>query len=361
MTTVTAKPSGDTSPRAMGPRTSAMNRIVVRLLCSDLRPLLEDGVAVLRYTARSGARIALPVQAAQDRGRIVVLAGNADRKYWWRHFTTPAAVDVWHDGQWHRGTGTVMNGRDEEAAGMYRRDHPRLTVPADATFVLITFPEPLAAQAALRGRRLARAWFWVVTAAETVGFAVAVGAGALTVNASTAVVVVSLLCAGAVEGAMLGWGQATVLRHALPGLSRSRWVAATTCAAALAYLIGLVPSTFEQSMAAWSPVLLGGVATLLGCGLLASIGTAQWLILRRHVHHAGRWIVATAIAWTVGLGVFLGVAMPLWRPGQPLALIAAIGVAGGLLMAAATSAITGVTLRWFLPEEASSQSRDMPA
>jgi hypothetical protein len=213
----------------------------------------------------------------------------------------------------------------------------------------VHFAAPLAARASLRGRHLARAWFWVVTAAETFGFAVAATVGALTADAGAGVVVLSMLAAGAVEGAMLGWGQATVLRHALPGLSRRRWVAGTAGAAALAYLIGLVPSTFAVSMAAWPPVLLGGVVSLLGCGLLASIGTAQWLILRRHVDHAWRWIVATAAAWTVGLGVFLGFAMPLWRPGQPLALIVAIGVAGGLLMAATASAITGFALCRLLP------------
>jgi hypothetical protein len=291
-----------------------MNRIVVRILGSALRPLLGNAVAMLRYTARSGAQIIVPVQAAHDRGRIVVLAGNADKKLWWRHFTTPAAVDVWHDGQWHGGTGTVVIGRDGEAASAYRRAFPRLIVPANATFVMVAFPEPLAARAPLRGRRLALAWFWVVTAAETLGFAVAAGVGALTADAGAVVVVLSLLAAGAVEGATLGWGQAAVLRHALPGLSRRRWVAATAGAAALAYLIGLVPSTFAVPMAAWPPVLLGGVVTLLGFGLLASIGTAQWLILRRHVQHAGQWVLATAAAWTVGLGVFLGFAMPLWWP-----------------------------------------------
>jgi hypothetical protein len=143
----------------MGPRKSVKNRIVVWLLGSGLRPLLEKAVAVLRYTARSGAQITLPVQVARDRGRIVVLVGNADKKHWWRHFTTPTAVDVWHDGQWRTGSGTVMIGRDGEAADAYRRAHPRLTVPANATFVLVTFGEPLPERAPLRGRRLVRAWF----------------------------------------------------------------------------------------------------------------------------------------------------------------------------------------------------------
>src|SRR4051812_7560177 len=70
-------------------------------------------------------------------------------------------------------------------------------------------------------------------------------------------------------------------------------------------------------------------------------GTAQWLILRRHVRRAGRWILATAVAWTAGLAVFLGFTMPLWRPGQPAAAVIAVGLAGGLLMAATTSVTTG--------------------
>jgi hypothetical protein len=46
--------------------------------------------------------------------------------------------------------------------------------------------------------------------------------------------------------------------------------------------------------------------------------------------------------------VFLGFAMPLWQPDQPLRLIIAISVAGGLLMAATTSLITGAVLRRLL-------------
>jgi hypothetical protein len=36
--------------------------------------------------------------------------------------------------------------------------------------------------------------------------------------------------------------------------------------------------------------------------------------------------------------------MPLWQPGEPMALVVAIGVTGGLLMADVTSAITGHAL-----------------
>jgi hypothetical protein len=52
--------------------------------------------------------------------------------------------------------------------------------------------------------------------------------------------------------------------------------------------------------------------------LLCSMGTAQWLVLRRIEVDAPWWIGVTAAAWVAGLAVFLAVATPLWREGQPL-------------------------------------------
>jgi hypothetical protein len=139
-----------------------------------------------------------------------------------------------------------------------------------------------------------------------------------------------------------------VLRRALPRLRSRSWIVATAAAAVLAYAIGLVPSVVGGSTGSWPLLALVAGAVVLGVALLGSIGTAQWLILRHHVPGAWRWIATTALAWLVGLGVFLSFAMPLWQPEQPLALILAIGIGGGLLMAATTSAITGVALRRLL-------------
>ncbi|NUT47577.1 MAG: hypothetical protein HOV94_09760 [Saccharothrix sp.] len=194
-----------------------------------------------------------------------------------------------------------------------------------------------------------RAWLPVVTLAEFLGFAVPAGVGALTADSPVALAVPALLAAGAVEGAALGWGQSSVLRRALPALPRARWVAATSAAAVVAYLIGLAPSTWGAAITAWDTAVVVAVAVALGGVLLCSIGAAQWLVLRRHVPRAGRWIAATAVAWLLGLAVFLGFTTPLWRPGQSFALIALIGIAGGLLMAVTTAAVTGYALRGLLP------------
>ena len=204
-------------------------------------------------------------------------------------------------------------------------------------------PAPL-----LRGRDLSRTWLRTVTAAEFAGFAVPATVAVLTAHAPAPVAVVAVVGAGAVEGAMLGWGQATVLRRTIPAVSARRWIAATSIAAVIAYALGLAPSTFAATVRTWPPALIAGAGLVIGSALLATIGTAQWLILRHHVGHARRWILTTALAWLAGLGVFLGFAMPLWQPGQSTALIIGIGVAGGLLMAGTTALFTGAALRRLL-------------
>jgi hypothetical protein len=94
----------------------------------------------------------------------------------------------------------------------------------------------------------------------------------------------------------------------------------------------------------------------LGAGLLLSIGTAQWILLRHLVSRGGRWITVTA-----GLAVFLAFTMPLWRPGQPLALTVVIGVAGGTLMAATMAAITGREVRRMVARAVPGAGRAGPA
>ena len=321
------------------------NRVAIRLLGSPLRRLLGGKLAVLRYRAQSGAVVTLPVQVACDAGEVVAMAGAAAGKRWWRHFLAPARVEVLLDGGWHIGTGTVAAGADRRPADAYAKVFPHLAISSDAAFVVVVLREDtVPVSAPLRGRHLWWTWWWRVTAAEFAGFTVPACVGALTAQARPGIAVPALLGAGAVEGAVLGWGQAGVLRRAVAGVSTPRWIVATSGAAVLAYAIGLLPSTFHESIASWPMAVIVLVAAVLGVALLASIGTAQWLVLRRRLPHAGRWIASTALAWMVGLIVFLGFAMPLWRAGQPIALILLIGIVGGVLMAATVSAITGAAL-----------------
>ena len=230
----------------------------------------------------------------------------------------------------------VHSGRDERtrAPWMNRSAEPTPSTPPNV------------------GPALWWSWFGWVTVGGCVGFALPAAVAAAAGHASAAVSFASLLLAGAVGGAMLGWAQAHVLRRVLPTLPTGRWVGVTSAAAVLAWLIGLVPATFGERIGrigrwplmAWLPLaVLGGVV------LLASIGTAQWTVLRRHLPHAGGWIWGTAVAWIGALGVSTAVTTPLWAPGQSTAVVSAIGVLGGMLMAATMAAVTGVVLLHLLP------------
>ncbi len=200
-----------------------------------------------------------------------------------------------------------------------------------------------------RGRSLLSQWWWRVTAAELAGFAVPAVVGAATAGSPSAIAVPALLAAGSIEGAMLGWGQASVLVRAV-GVDRRRWVTATSIGAVLAYLAGLAPSAVGPAMESWPPAAVALAAAVVGIALLLTIGTAQWLVLRCYLPRSGRWIPFTALAWLIGLAVFLAFTMPLWQPGQSPATVIGIGLAGGALMAAITSLITGAALLLLIAE-----------
>ena len=184
-----------------------------------------------------------------------------------------------------------------------------------------------------------------MTAGEFLGFSVPAFAGAMTADAPEVVAVVSILAAGGVEGAALGLAQASVLTRAVPALDGRRWVYATSVAAVVAYAIGLLPSIAANLLPGWPIWLLAGAGLILGTVLLLTIGTAQWLVLRRTMPRSASWIVTTAAAWIVGLSVFLAFATPLWHPGQPMVVTVLIGLVAGLLMAVSTSIVTGYAVR----------------
>lgn len=197
---------------------------------------------------------------------------------------------------------------------------------------------------AARGGSLLLAWVAWVSAGEAVGFLAPALAQALTSQLDPSVTTAALVAAGAVEGAVLGWSQARVLKRRLPALSAPRWIAGTAIAAAVAWVIGLL---LWGDLAAWPAWPLGvqvAVGALAGAALLCSIGSAQWLELRRHLRRSGWWVAGTAAAWCLGLAVFFAVATPLWQPGQALWLTVLIGVVAGALMAVSMAAVTGLVL-----------------
>lgn len=191
-------------------------------------------------------------------------------------------------------------------------------------------------------------WLRWVTAGELAGFTVPVLVEAVAVDAPVGVVLPASVLAGAVEGAVLGWSQAVVLRDVLPGFSTRRWVVATSVAAAIAWAIGMTAPSTSGTWSGWPAWAVVAAAVPLGSALLVSIGVGQWFELRRHVPRAGWWVAANALAWGVGLLAFTAVATPLWQAGQPTWLVVLIGVLGGLVMASSMALTTGLALRSLL-------------
>lgn len=187
-----------------------------------------------------------------------------------------------------------------------------------------------------------RYWLFWVTLGASVGFLAPALVQVL--FAGSPVRIPALITAGALEGTVLGWTQANVLRVRVPAVSRARWVGTTAIGAAVAWFVVLLPAEWADVWQRWpetGQVLAGLVA---GAVLLTAIGIAQWTELRRHSRAAAWWIVGSAAAWCAGVAVFVSVATLLRQPGQPAALVLLIGALAGILLALTTALVGGAVL-----------------
>lgn len=188
----------------------------------------------------------------------------------------------------------------------------------------------------LKGR-----WIRRVTLGELVGFTAQALAGVALAEASVGAQVAGLMGAGAVEGAVLGLAQASILVQVLPALSRRRWVYATAGGAAFAWLLGMLPAATHGVWSGWPLAITVAVGIPIGLVLLVSIGVAQASVLPIW---RLRWVALTSVAWCAGLTVFTALTTPLWQPGQSTALLFTIGLVGGAAMALVMAATTAQAL-----------------
>ncbi len=184
----------------------------------------------------------------------------------------------------------------------------------------------------------------MVTAAEAAGFAFPALAWLAAWRAGLPSWPLYLLVvgAGALEGAILGFGQHGVLRAVVP-VPRKRWVVRTAIAAAFAWAIGMLPGTLVDSgVPGW---IAGVVFALLAPALLVSIGIAQWSVLRGHVVRAWRWVLVTTAAWVIALSPTFVI------PAEAAFGIQLAGwVVAGLAMASTMAATTGLGVLWLLSQ-----------
>ena len=154
-----------------------------------------------------------------------------------------------------------------------------------------------------------------------------------------------ILAAGSIEGALLGSGQAVALtRLQLPRDVLRRWPVVTSVAAALAWSIGLLPSSIPHIP--WSSLATWLIAVVPGAALLLSIPVAQYLLLRSAIPTAGRWIWVNFLAWLVGI-CWTFAPSPLVNASTPLPVVARHLMPSLALMAITVAVITGLCwLNW---------------
>ena len=160
------------------------------------------------------------------------------------------------------------------------------------------------------------------------------------------------VCLGAVEGAIVGYAQASVLRRRLPRLRG--WIAATALGAAVAWALGMLPSTVASLYRPPGPAPAPDVPDWLQLLLAAPLGVVagtilawpQWRVLRRHVAHAGWWLAANALAWAFAMPlVFVAAGV---RPETGAALAAVIVIVCLAAAGAVAGAVHGAYLVWLL-------------
>jgi hypothetical protein len=112
------------------------------------------------------------------------------------------------------------------------------------------------------------------------------------------------------------------------------WVLATPVGNALGSFISVVsPALFFQ-------LLVGAPARG------AITGAAQWLVLRRQVHGAGWWVLASILgAFVGGLVALLG---PRELAGGEISSMVPVLVGVEIAATIAASAVTGIALAWLL-------------
>jgi hypothetical protein len=207
-------------------------------------------------------------------------------------------------------------------------------------------PRPATWRIQRSGRALWARWTAATTVGEAIGFAVpaAVGAVAYALGVPDPASVLLAAVAGAGEGAILGAAQALVLREEIPAFPRRRWIAVTAAAAALCWALGMALGVYGGALPAAALVI---AIVCVAAILLAAVGAAQWLVLRRHVPRAELWIPANAAAWLLGLPLtFVG--MSFVDEGDLAAFLLVAGVVSGLGMALVVAAVTGLALVWLL-------------
>jgi hypothetical protein len=224
----------------------------------------------------------------------------------------------------------------------------------------------------IKGRRLWRRWVLANSAGELIGleltFAIWSGLFAALSQApglGPALLSAALMTAtGASEEATVGLAQWFALSGGIAGITRSTWMTAALISGVLALGAGSIPmtlaslSTDAATVPVQEPPQLLVLAMASGISLVAGavLSAAQWVVPRKCVSRAWRWVPANGLAWAIGMPLIfaaIDLAQLASLPGVTVIVMAlAIPLAG-----ASVGAIHGVVLVAFAGELAVQQSR----
>lgn len=123
-------------------RARLVNPVVRTLLRSRLHALLSGSTLLLDYTGRrTGGRYVLPVGFAQTGDDLVLVAGQAETKTWWRNFDVhPQEVTLILRGQTTPATAsrpTAGSEDYEQAMRTYRTRFPRAPLDPAAPVLIV--------------------------------------------------------------------------------------------------------------------------------------------------------------------------------------------------------------------------------
>lgn len=199
-------------------------------------------------------------------------------------------------------------------------------------------------------RRLWRRWTLFCAIGEFVGMAAAFSLPSL---AALGIMVL----AGAAEGLAVGVCQWWALRERFPRITISGWVRVSVIAAAVGWLLGMLPSLFaghsstmEASFTAPPPMVQYLAAAVLGAILGSGFGAMQWTVLRHHTLQAKQWIVANALGWAIAMIVIFAGANSAPKE-TPVAELLLLGGFTGIIAGLCLGAITGTFLVRMKPSD----------
>jgi hypothetical protein len=95
-------------------------------------------------------------------------------------------------------------------------------------------------------------------------------------------------------------------------------------------MIGFFGRLEEMRLAMLVPLLGMAIALLLDGAMGLVVGLAQWLVLKRHVERAGRWVLISAVAWGTGAIAMGLLGWAIDRPGQEV-MHRVVPIIGGIV------------------------------